>query len=1052
MKRIFTFITAIAVSLAAFSSCEDPFSELDEPGTENPGKPDVPDTPDNPDGPDTPDVPDDPVVNPGEDVVPDPESGISVDPVKPDADGACTITLKALETNEFKGYTGDVYMHIGIVIDGEWKCVESQWDVNEDKFKMQFDGTDTWTMNISNIREFFTLAEPTTPIVKIAMVARSAEAVDLVNEKGETYQAKLQTRPDQFCSVTDNRNAYVPFQPDAVVNESMPAGLKHGINYTGSNEVTLVFYDKDKNGKHYDYCYVVGDFNGWERKSEYAMKRDEAAGCWWTTVTVDDPSKEYKFQYRMAMGEDEIRVQDPYSEVYYHGDDYWITSATYPDLPSYPEGAKGFVSAFQIDEPEYSWQHDSFRIEDEDDIVIYEMLLRDFTSSGDLNGAITKLDYLDKLGINAIELMPIQEFEGNDSWGYAPVGYFAFDKAYGTRQMYKQFIDECHARGIAVIIDVVYNHTTGSHPWARLYWNGSDNVSDNNPWYNVVTPHGFGVYQDLNHANEMVKEHINRSLVYMLEEYHVDGFRFDLTKGFTNNSGKDSAYDQSRVDYLKGYYNTIKSANPDAVVILEHFVDDENYELGNSGMKVWRNMNNAYCQAAMGYSSDSDFGGLADITYEWAAFGTYVGFMESHDEERMGFKQSAYGNISGSTGGGSAGNAGQASWGLIGLGGDWDKDIVMTFADRMYFADNVTFTSTDNFKFRKNASWDVNFGLTPKGTKVAIGSANMLVSGSEGGDDMAIAAGTYDVYLLPEPGVAWFMKDGEKPDSFWGVVGTINDWTAPDIALNGTEDGFFVAENVTFTASDRFKIRGGGIWDDRFNYGAAKSNETIAVNKAYTMTLGSASQDMTVAAGTYDIWFKPTSGTVWVMTDGQKPSEAGGSIDTGLPEDAHTVCMRRLGLNAAFFLTVPGPKMIWQFGELGYDYSINYPSGTEGDRTSRKPAVWEYYDDPARKALYDTYSELLKFRSENPRFFDSDAGFRWYVSANEWPGRYIFNSAEGRNIAIFGNFGSGSQTINVELPHDGKWYNYFNRDEVWNGKNHAPTLKEGEFVFLVDWK
>ena len=1045
MKRIYAFLIAFIVVFAAFPSCEKP--ELSEkPNQEQPNNPDTPETPEDPG---TPDIP----VTPEDDVVPDPTSGISVTPTKPDADGACTISLKALETNEFKGYTGDVYLHIGIIIDGEWKFVESQWDVNDDKFKMASVGEGEWALVIPNIREFFTLAEPTTPIVKIGMVARSAAEEQLVNENGEPYKAKLQTRPDQFVSLTDNKNAYVPFQPEAPQMMAMPSGLEHGINYTGNNEVTLVFYDRDKNNKRYDYCYAVGDFSNWERKSEYAMKRDESAGCWWTTITVQDPSKEYRFQYRMGKGEDEIRVQDPYSEIYYHGDDHWITSSTYPSLPSYPEGARGFVSAFQIEKPVYNWKT-NFKIADANDLVISEILLRDFTASGDINGAIAHLDYLNDLGINAIELMPVHEFEGNDSWGYAPVGYFALDKAYGTREMYKQFIDECHLRGIAVIIDVVYNHTTGSHPWARLYWNGSDNVSSNNPWYNVVAPHGFGLYQDLNHEVGMVKEHINRSLKYLIDEYHVDGFRFDLTKGFTNQSGKDSSYDKSRVDILTGYYNTIKSANPDAVVILEHFVDDENYELGNRGMKVWRNLNNAYCQTAMGYQSESDFGELADITYEWAAFGTYVGFMESHDEERMAYKQAAYGNIGGgSTGGTTTGGTGE-KWGIIGRGNDWDNDEFMTYVDGIYFADNVTFKSTDYFKFRKNAGWDVNFGLATKGAKATTGKANILVSNSNNAQDMMVAAGTYDVYFLPYPGVAWFMPDGQKPKAFWGLVGSMTNWgSSEDIALVGKEDGFFMAEGVTLKSTDQFKVRGNSDWDDRFNYGSAKQGgETISINKAYTMTLGASSQNMSVAAGTYDVWFKPASGTIWVMTAGEKPAEAGGSIDTGLPEDAHTIGMRRLGLNAAFFLTVPGPKMIWQFGELGYDYSINYPSGEEKDRTGRKPAVWEYMDDPARKALYDTYAGLLQFRRDNPRFFDSDAGFRWYVSGNEWPGRYLFNSVDGKNMAIFGNFGSGKQTIGVELPHDGNWYNYYDKTEVWKGKNHAPTLKEGEFIFLVDWK
>lgn len=1038
MKKQILAIIALAFMIAVCPSCETPELPPQDDTTEQPETPKDPEDSEKPDTPVVPDVP----VTPGKDVVPDPASGISVTPVKPDADGACTISLKALETNEFTNYTGDVYLHIGIIIDDEWKCVESQWDVNDDKFKMASVGAGEWALEIPNIREFFSLVEPTTPIVKIGMVARSAAEVDLVNEKGEAYKAKLQTRPDQFVSLTDNKNAYVPFQPEAPILEAMPSGLKHGINYTGSNEVTLVFYEKDKNNARYDYSYVVGDFNNWERTSAYAMKRDDAAGCWWATFTVEDPSKEYRFQYRMGKGDSEIRVQDPYSEIYYHGDDHWITSATYPELPSYPEGARGFVSAFQIEKPSYSWQHDDFKIEDEDDLVIYELLLRDFTASGDLNGAITKLDYLKELGITAIELMPVQEFEGNDSWGYSPVGYFALDKAYGGREMYKQFIDECHARDIAVIIDVVYNHTTGSHPWARLYWNGSDNVSSNNPWYNVVTPHGFGVYQDLNHANQMVKDHINASLEYLIQEYHVDGFRFDLTKGFTNNSGKDAAYDQSRVDFLTGYYNTIKAANPDAVVILEHFVDDENYELGNRGMKVWRNMNNAYCQAAMGYQSESDFGGLADCTYEWAAFGSYVGFMESHDEERMGYKQTAFGSVGGTTGGTTSA---KEVWEVVGTFASWDAGVVMEWNNGMYFADDVTLTASDEFKIRKDKKWDVNFGgLTSF-------SANKPSVLSQGGENMKVPAGTYDIWFSPASGIIWMMTGNAKPVAAYGIVGTLTGWgTSADIPLLGQENGLYKAANVTMTASDMFKVRicDDATWNNAGNFGVQTKGQNIGQDKAFSLVLGGDSQDMSVTAGTYDFWFDPLAKTIWAMTPGSEPSLKG----EDLPETPHTVCMRRLGLNAAFFLTVPGPKMIWQFGELGYDYSINYPSGTENDRTSRKPAVWEYMDDAARKDLYDTYSALLQFRAENPRFFDADAEFRWYVSGSEWPGRYLFNKVDGKNMAIFGNFGSGSQVIGVELPHGGTWYNYFNRDEVWSGANHAPTLKEGEFVFLVDWK
>ena len=201
-------------------------------------------------------------------------------------------------------------------------------------------------------------------------------------------------------------------------------------------------------------------------------------------------------------------------------------------------------------------------VSDPDDIVIYEMHFRDFTSTGDINGAMEKLDYLQALGVNAIELMPVQEFEGNDSWGYNPCSYFALDKAYGTRRMYREFVDACHSRGIAVLVDVVYNQATGAHPYAKLYWDATNNkTASNNPWFNVDAPHPYSVFHDWNHEFELTREHVKKSLRYLLEEYKVDGFRFDLTKGFTNKNSTESTasnYDQSRIDILKDYNNAIR--------------------------------------------------------------------------------------------------------------------------------------------------------------------------------------------------------------------------------------------------------------------------------------------------------------------------------------------------------------------------------------------------------------------------------------------------------------------------------------------------------------
>ena len=136
------------------------------------------------------------------------------------------------------------------------------------------------------------------------------------------------------------------------------------------------------------------------------------------------------------------------------------------------------------------------------------------------------------------------------------------DKAYGTKEEYKQFIDECHKQGIAVLLDVVYNHATGSHPFAKLYWNSKESkTAKNNPWFNVDAPHPFSVFHDFNHESPLVREFVKRNLKFLLEEYKFDGFRFDLTKGFTQNKSNESTAsnkDDSRVVILKDYYKTVR--------------------------------------------------------------------------------------------------------------------------------------------------------------------------------------------------------------------------------------------------------------------------------------------------------------------------------------------------------------------------------------------------------------------------------------------------------------------------------------------------------------
>ena len=235
--------------------------------------------------------------------------------------------------------------------------------------------------------------------------------------------------------------------------------------------------------------------------------------------------------------------------------------------------------------------------------------------------------------------MPIYEFEGNISWGYNPSFQLAVDKYYGTRDELKAFIDAAHARGMGVILDVVFNHVFSQSPLAQLYWdNANFRPAESNPWLNVTPKHPFNVGYDVIHEYAGTKQWVKRNLEQWIEEYRFDGFRFDLSKGLTQtNSGNDaglmSRRDPSRIAILKDYADYIWSLDPDSYVIMEHFADNnEETELANYGMMLWGNMNHEFTEAAMGYSSDLEW---ADYKVRGWNDPHLIAYMESHDEERM---------------------------------------------------------------------------------------------------------------------------------------------------------------------------------------------------------------------------------------------------------------------------------------------------------------------------------------------------------------------------------------------------------------------------------
>ncbi len=597
------------------------------------------------------------------------------------------------------------------------------------------------------------------------------------------------------------------YQGTAPEIAALPEGVIDGINYVSDSTVTLVLH-----APYYkNFVYVIGDFNDWQVDQNYFMKQVPDRQKYWLTISGLDPNQEYRFQYFV---DGEIRIADPYAEkVLDPGNDKYISEDTYPDLIPYPTGKTNeIVSVLQINQEEYHWQVSDFNRPLKEELVIYELLVRDFIAEHDYKSLVDTLDYFKRLGINAIELMPINEFEGNESWGYNPSFYFAPDKYYGTKNDLKKFIDECHKRGIAVIVDVVLNHAYGQCSLVRLFANNPGQ----SPWFNEQAPHtDYSWGYDFNHEKYATKNFVDRFFTYWLTEFHIDGFRLDFTRGFTNKYGSSGARDESRIQILKRIYDHVQSIDSTAYMILEHLIDDDSEmeELVEYGMLLWGNTNYNYSEAAMGWNE----GGKSD--FSWGFYKTrgwshpnLVTYMESHDEERLMYKNLKYGNSS----------------------------------------------------------------------------------------------GEYSIKELS-------------------------------------------------TALDRIKLA------------------------------------------------------------------------------------------ASFFLTLPGPKMIWQFGELGYDYSIDY-----NGRVGNKPIRWNYFDEPDRKNLYKTFAALLKLRNENETFTSASSNVSLSVSTSN---KRIIISHDSMNVSIIGNFGVTTSDIDPGFQHVGMWYDYFFGDSIdVINTNDKINLKAGEFNIYTDKK
>lgn len=439
-----------------------------------------------------------------------------------------------------------------------------------------------------------------------------------------------------------------------IITQALPTGATDGVTFiNGGKSAIFNLYAPSK-----QFVYLIGDFNNWQTEPNSFMKKTPDGNHWWLQIDNLDANTEYAYQYKVDAS---LTIADPYCQkVLDPLNDTFIPFATYPNLKQYPIGkTSGIVSVMQYTPNSYQWKVNNFARPIKNKLVIYELHLRDFIAKANYVTLTDTLDYLSNLGVNAIELMPLNEFEGNDSWGYNPSFYFAPDKYYGTKNNLKAFIDECRRRGIAVIMDMVLNHSFGQSPMVQLYLDASSGKpASNNPWFNQLATHPYSVGYDFNHQSQATQYFTKNVLKFWMQEYKIDGYRFDLSKGFTQkNSGTNEnavglwgEYDASRIAIWKNYNDYIKSIDGNNFyVILEHFAADaEERELAAQGMMLWNNLNHNFTEGTMGFTAGSDLSRSIYTTHGFTGASGLLTYMESHDEERMMFKNLKYGNSAGS--------------------------------------------------------------------------------------------------------------------------------------------------------------------------------------------------------------------------------------------------------------------------------------------------------------------------------------------------------------------------------------------------------------------
>ncbi len=263
---------------------------------------------------------------------------------------------------------------------------------------------------------------------------------------------------------------------------------------------------------------VIGSFNEWD-PDKHPMQAEES-GYWYADVSEAHVGDQYKFQLTTEKG-DYQRI-DPYARE--------VTSS---------------VGNAVVHDPHFDWEGDDFQLAPWNELVIYELHIGTFGDQEDVNQAgefpsvSARLDHLKRLGVNALQIMPVGEFAGERSWGYNPAHIFSVENAYGGPLAFKQFVKRAHQEGMAVILDVVYNHLGPSDLDLWQFDGWCENDRGGIYFYNDHRAHTPWGETRPDYGRDEVRHYLRDNVLMWLEEYHVDGIRFDCTQFIRTISGSD---------------------------------------------------------------------------------------------------------------------------------------------------------------------------------------------------------------------------------------------------------------------------------------------------------------------------------------------------------------------------------------------------------------------------------------------------------------------------------------------------------------------------------